>query len=156
MTTLVERDLSQPMRQLIRIGNHLLTSDVSGGQGGRDAGPSPHDLYDAALGACISLTLLWYAKRRNIAVGPVKVSIERDASGERQGIYRLNAVLDLGGNLNGEERAELLAAAGHCPVHKLMTDVRTEIATTLIGSDANLENLAPMAAIDAKVLNHGI
>lgn len=137
MTTIVERDLSQPMRQLIRIGNHLLTSDVSGGQGGRDAGPSPHDLYDAALGACISLTVLWHAKRRNIAVGPVKVSIERDATGERHGVYRLNAMLDLAGNLNDAERAELLAAAGHCPVHKLMTEVRTEITTTLTGSDAS-------------------
>jgi len=142
MTTLVERDLSQPMRQLIRVRDHLLASDVSVAQGGHDAGPSPHDLYDAALGACISLTLLWYAKRHAIPVGPVQVRIERDAAAERDGVYRLDAVVYVSGapgaELSSEQRTALLAAAGNCPVHRLMTHVRTEIATSLGEGDAPL------------------
>lgn len=131
MTTIVERDLSQPMRHLIHMRDHLIAADAAVAQGGRDAGPSPHDLYDAALGACIALTVVWFAKRRNIPVGPVQVRIERDESAERDGIYRLAAVLELGGELDDTQREELLAAASRCPVHKLMTEVKTEITTTL-------------------------
>lgn len=131
MTTIVERDLSQPMRHLIHMRDHLIAADAAVAQGGRDAGPSPHDLYDAALGACIALTVVWFAKRRSIPVGPVQVRIERDESGERDGIYQLAAVLELGGELDDTQREELLAAASRCPVHKLMTEVKTVITTTL-------------------------
>lgn len=131
MTTTVERDLSQPMRHLIHVRDHLIATDAPVGQGGRDAGPSPHDLYDAALGACIALTVVWFAKRRNIPVGPVQVRIDRDESSEREGVYRLAAVVALGGALSDTQRMDLLAAASKCPVHKLMTEVKTEITTTL-------------------------
>jgi putative redox protein len=131
MTTTVERDLSQPMRHLIHVRDHVIAADAPVAQGGRDAGPSPHDLYDAALGACIALTVVWFAKRRSIPVGPVQVRVDRDESGEREGIYRLAAVVELGGVLTDAQRQELLAAASKCPVHKLMTDVTTQITTTL-------------------------
>lgn len=131
MTTTVERDLSQPMRHLIHVRDHLISADAPVAQGGRDAGPSPHDLYDAALGACIALTVVWFAKRRDIPVGPVRVRIDRDESAERAGVYRMAAVVTLGGSLSDAQRMELLAAASKCPVHKLMTEARTEITTTL-------------------------
>ena len=131
MTITVERDLSQPMRHLIHVRDHLVTVDASIVEGGRDTGPSPHDLYDAALGACIALTVVWFAKRHHIPVGAVDVSIERDESIERQGIYRLDAAIRLGGEASEAQRLELLQAAGNCPIHKLMSDVRTEITTRL-------------------------
>ena len=132
MTMIVERDLSQPMRHLIHVRDHLISTDAAVEQGGHDAGPSPHDLYDAALGACMSLTLVWFARRRNIPVGAVEVRVERDASGEREGFYRLDAQVRLGGDLSEAQRAELFAAAAKCPVHKLMTTVKTEVSTTLV------------------------
>jgi len=39
--------------------------------------------------------------------------------------------LALGGPLDDAQRAELLAVAEKCPLHKLMTTVTTEITTTL-------------------------
>jgi putative redox protein len=100
-------------------------------EGGEGSGPSPHDLYDAALGACKALTVLWYAKKKGMAVENIEVSVGRDASAERSGTYRLNAELTVTGNLTDEQRAELLRVAGKCPIHKLMTEVTTEITTTL-------------------------
>jgi putative redox protein len=35
------------------------------------------------------------------------------------------------GDLSDAQKQELLMAAGKCPVHKLMTQVRTEVATSL-------------------------
>jgi putative redox protein len=92
------------MRHEIHIGRNSLASDLSVEEGGDGSGPSPHDLYDAALGACTALTVLWYAKHKNIPVEDIGVSVERDASQERTGIYRLNAALTLTGDLPGSGR----------------------------------------------------
>ena len=131
MTITVVRDQSQPMRHDIHIRQHTISVDGSAEEGGHDEGPSPHDLYDAALGACKALTVMWYANRKAIPVGEVRVGIERDASEERKGVYRLATTLHLGGELSEAQRQDLLAVAQKCPVHKLMSTVTTEITTVL-------------------------
>ena len=127
----VIRDLTQPMRHIVHVRNHLLAADGSVEEGGSDSGPSPHDLYDTALGSCKALTLVWYARRKNIALTDVRVSVARDSSDERRGTYRLTATVYLEGDLTELQRTELLAIADKCPVHKLMATVSTEITTVL-------------------------
>ena len=131
MAIRVVRDMAALMRHEIHVGRNSLATDVSVAEGGEESGPSPHDLYDAALGACKALTVLWYAKRKGIPLEGVEVYVERDASAERSGIYRLSAELSLGGDLSAAQREELLQVAGKCPVHKLMTEVKTEVSTKL-------------------------
>jgi putative redox protein len=55
----------------------------------------------------------------------------RDDKDERTGTYRLRASLALGGALTDAQREELRNVAGKCPVHKLMTQVTTEVTTEL-------------------------
>jgi putative redox protein len=131
MNLTVTHDRAGPMRQRIRIRAHELIADEQAGNGGEDAGPDAHDLYDAALGACKALTLLWYARRKGIALDDVQVEVESDRSQEQAGSYRLRTALRLGGRLSEADRERLLAVAGKCPVHRLMTQVRTEIETVL-------------------------
>jgi putative redox protein len=131
MTISIKRDQSLAMRHIAHVRNHIISVDGTPEEGGDDAGPSPHDLYDAAVGSCKALTVIWYAKRKNIPVEDVQVSIERDASEERKGTYRLRASLKLSGDLTDAQRNELLSVADKCPVHKLMTVVKTEITTVL-------------------------
>ncbi|HQR10694.1 MAG TPA: OsmC family protein [Casimicrobiaceae bacterium] len=130
----VTRDRTGKMRHVVRVRQHLLNVDEAESLGGEDTGPSPHDLYDAALGACKALTVLWYANRRRIPVEDIAVVIERDATDERTGTYRLHATLALTGPLSEDQRQELLGVAGKCPVHKLMTQVTTEISTELVAA----------------------
>jgi len=131
MTIKVIRDQSLPMRHIAHVRNHILSVDGTLEEGGDDAGPSPHDLYDAAISACKALTVVWYAKRKGIPVEDVQVTTERDASEERHGTYRLAATLHLTGDLTDAQRDELLAISQKCPIHKLMTAVTTEITTVL-------------------------
>ena len=131
MTVLVTRDQHALMRHEIRIGSHTLAADGTLEDGGDGSAPSPHDFYDAALGACKALTVLWYAKRKGIPVEDIEVRVERDSTQERAGTYRLDAQLRLGGPLSEAQRQELLAVASKCPVHKLMTLTRTEVTTSL-------------------------
>ena len=131
MTITVQRDQTLPMRHIVHIGTHLISADGTLEEGGSDAGPSPHDLYDAAISACKALTVVWYAKRKSIPVEDVRVTLERDASDERKGVYRLATTLHLTGALTDAQREELLTVAQKCPIHKLMTAVTTEITTVL-------------------------
>ena len=131
----VVRDQRAPMRHEVQIGDYKLPTDLGVANGGEGSGPTPHDLYDAALGACKALTTLWYAKRTNIPVDGIEVAVERDASQERAGIYRLSAKLALTGALSTAQREELLRVAQKCPIHKLMTEVTTEISSELSKSD---------------------
>ncbi len=128
----ITRDRAHKMRHEVRVrGQHGFAIDEPPANGGEDLGPTPHDLYDSALGACKAMTVLWYANRKQMPLEDIGVTVERDDSQERQGTYRLRVTLSLGGPLSDAQRQELLAVAEKCPVHKLMTKVTTEVTTEL-------------------------
>jgi putative redox protein len=104
--------------QSITIGPHTLSADVTAGEGGDDAGPEPHELLLAALGACTSMTVKLYASRKGWPLErcEVTVSIEREA-----GKATFRRKIALIGSLDDEQRARLLDIAGKCPVHKTLT-----------------------------------
>jgi putative redox protein len=131
MLITVSRDRTGKMRHIVQVRRHAFAVDEGEANGGEDSGPTPHDLYDAALGTCKALTVLWYANRRQIPVEDIRVTVERDDAEERNGTYRLLATLAVTGALTEAQRQELLYVAGKCPVHKLMTQVTTEVRTEL-------------------------
>jgi len=129
MSVELKRDKTHVLAQTVAINRHSLSADASLKEGGDDADPSPHDLYDAALGACKAITVMWYARKKGIPVDDVNTVVTRDDSGERAGIYKLTATLQIRGALSDAQLQELEAVAQKCPVHKLMTTVTTEIDT---------------------------
>jgi putative redox protein len=135
MTIRIVRDKTHPMKHDVQVREHVFAVDESPANGGEDLGPTPHDVYDSALGACKALTMVWYARRKQIPLEDVHVRVERDDSAERQGTYRLRTVVELGGPLSEAQRQELLAVAGKCPVHRLMTQATIEVVTELAAGD---------------------
>lgn len=131
MSILVVRDRAHKMKHTVRVRRHSFPIDEPEANGGEDEGVTPHDVYDSALGACKAMTVLWYAQRKQIPVEDIQVTVDRDDSEERKGIYRLRVTLSLAGALTDAQRQELLAVAEKCPVHKLMTLATTEIHTQL-------------------------
>ena len=127
----VVRDRAHKMRHTVQVRQHELSADEPPAVGGEDLGVTPHDLYDSALGACKAMTVLWYANRKGIPVEDIRATVERDDSQERQGTYRLKVLLSVTGPITDAQRAELLAVADKCPVHKLMTKATTEVVTEL-------------------------
>jgi putative redox protein len=127
----LQRKPGAAMAQTIHIRRHELIADVSAAEGGADEGPSPHDLYDAAVGACKALTVMWFAKKKGITVDDVRSEVQSDATQERAGVYRIHSKLVISGSMTDAEFAQLAAVAEKCPVHKLMTTVTTEITTTV-------------------------
>ena len=131
MTIFVRRDLTGKLRHVVAVRQHSFPVDEPESNGGEDSGPTPHEVYDSALGACKAMTVLWYAKRKQIPLEGIEVSVERNDSQERQGIYRLSVTLALSGALSEEQRQDLLRVAEKCPLHRLMTQVTTDISTRL-------------------------
>ena len=129
MTIEVRRQLTLRMAQTLTVGQVTIVVDSPAIDGGDDAGPSPHDLYDSALAACKALTVMWYANRKHIPVQDLAVSVDRDNSREREGFYGLTSRIRIGGPLTDAQIAELRSVAEKCPIHRLMTKVETTIQT---------------------------
>lgn len=127
MSISVRRDGTTGTRHTVRIRNEAFAADVTQPDG--QGAATPHDLYDASLAACKALTVMLYAQRKNMPIEDIEVLVDRDDSAERKGVYRLKTSLRVTGALDETQRAELLRVAAKCPVHKLMTEVTTEIET---------------------------
>ncbi len=112
--------------QRVRIRTHTLHADSAPA----DTGPSPHDLFDAALATCKTITAHWYAKKHGIPLERVESHVTRDDRDERRGTYRLKVTLAYHGPLDDAQRAQLHDAVSRCPIHKLMTttDVVIDVA----------------------------
>jgi putative redox protein len=111
----------------LSLGKHEIVADMGPEDGGQDEGPRPHDLFDASLAACKSLTATWYANRNGIPLTGVDVRVERDASRERQGEYGLKVKVEFHGPMTVEQRQKLRSVVARCPLHKLMTQVKISI-----------------------------
>ena len=131
MAIVVSRIRTGKMKHTVAVRRHSIVVDEPESNGGEDAGPTAHELYDSALGTCKAMTVLWYAKRKGIPVEDIEVSVERDDSEERSGTYRLLATLKLTGAITDAQRMELLNVAAKCPVHRLMTQATTQVRTEL-------------------------
>src|SRR5271167_4534535 len=71
----VVRGSAAGFAQEIAIGSHRLHSDEPKDAGGSDTGPSPYELLAAALGACTSITLGMYARRKQWPLDEVTVRL---------------------------------------------------------------------------------
>ncbi len=120
-------------------GSHQLIADEPADAGGTDLGPSPYQLLSAALGACTSMTVRMYARRKGFALAHVSVDVTHDRRhasdsaepGATAGkVDHFTRVVRLEGDLDDEETASILAIADKCPVHRTL-EARAVISTRL-------------------------
>jgi putative redox protein len=128
--SVVVRGSAAGFAQEIHAGRHRLTADEPASAGGTDAGPSPYDLLLAALGACTSMTVSMYARRKEWPLEEVTVHLRHSkihaadcAECEtREGMLdRIERDIHFSGSLTGEQRSRLLEIADKCPVHRTLT-----------------------------------
>jgi uncharacterized OsmC-like protein len=135
----VVRGSAKGFAQEITVAGHRLVVDEPTAFGGTDTGPSPYDLLISALGACTSMTVSLYARRKQWPLDAVTVRLRHSKihavdcaecdtkAGMLDGIER---DIELHGELTAEQRARLLEMANRCPVHKTLTseiNIRTRL-----------------------------
>jgi uncharacterized OsmC-like protein len=111
-------------------GRSLIT-DEPVAVGGEDAGPDPYTLLLAALGSCISMTTMLYARRKEWPVERVTVRLRQqrihgrdceECSEKPDGfVHKIERSVSIAGELTSEQLARLQEIAHKCPVHKTLT-----------------------------------
>jgi putative redox protein len=99
-------------------GTHSWIADEPVSIGGGDTGPEPASLLLASLGACTSITLKMYAKRKEWPLEAVHVELSMKSTADGTNIDRR---ITLKGALADEQRERLLQIANACPMHKVLS-----------------------------------
>ncbi len=108
---------------------HHLIADEPIAYGGTDEGFSPYQLLSAGLGACTSMTIRMYARRKNWPLEHVSVDITHNkihatdceqCHTETGKIDQFKRVVSLTGDLDPAQRQRLLEIADRCPVHRTL------------------------------------
>jgi len=126
----IVRGTAADFSQMIEIGSNRLSADEPTSYGGTDSGPSPYDLLLTALGACTSMTIGLYARKRAWPLEGITVSLHHskihakdceDCETKEGRIDRIEMEIHLDGTLTDEQRAKLMEVAEKCPVHQTLT-----------------------------------
>ena len=132
------------LRNEVRYGaGHVLITDEPAAAGGEDAGPDPYTLLLAALGSCISMTTMLYARRKAWPVERVTVRLRQqrihgkdcqECEQTTEGfVHRIERSVSFEGTLTGEQLTRLREIAHKCPVHKTLT---SQITVTEMKNEA--------------------
>jgi uncharacterized OsmC-like protein len=136
--SVVVRGSAAGFAQQIHAGRHRILADEPLPAGGTDTGASPYDLLLAALGACTSMTVGMYARRKAWPLEEVTVYLRHSkiyatdcAECETKDgmLDRIERDIHFTGPLTGEQRSKLLEIANKCPVHRTLTseiNIRTQ------------------------------
>jgi uncharacterized OsmC-like protein len=126
----IVRGDARSFKQEIVARKHRLLADEPVSAGGSDAGPDPYDYLLTSLGVCTSMTVGLYARRKNLLLETIKVSLwhsrihakDCEECETKEGMLdRIDVEVELAGSLSPEQRAKLMEIAAKCPVHRTLT-----------------------------------
>jgi uncharacterized OsmC-like protein len=126
----VVRGDARSFKQEIVASKHSLVGDEPVGAGGSDAGPDPYDYLLTALGVCTSMTVGFYARRKQMPLEDIMVSLSHsriyakdcEECETKEGLLdRIDVEVELTGSLSAEQHAKLMEIAAKCPVHRTLT-----------------------------------
>jgi len=127
---IVVRGDAENFEQEITASKHRLVADEPVSAGGGDAGPDPYDYLLASLGVCTSMTVGLYARRKQIPLENITVSLRHsriyakdceECETEEGMLDRIDVEVELTGALSAEQHAKLMDIAAKCPVHRTLT-----------------------------------
>lgn len=114
--TATARSIPGTLRQEVVIdGQHRLITDEPERLGGEGSGPAPHELFPAALAACVSTTLVMYARTKGWELGSVTVEVDYDHHSTPR---TFEVVIQLGGDLSDAQLERLERVARSCPLRR--------------------------------------
>lgn len=139
VTRVAEVDPKGFLQDIMAGPKHHVTADEPESYGGTDRGLTPYQFLAAGLGACTSMTIRMYARRKKWPLDHVAVDVThnrvhaQDAGVEIGPLDQFTRVISLSGALDDTQRARLLEIADKCPVHRSLeagATIKTELMPT--------------------------
>lgn len=109
-------------------GRHRLVTDQPERLGGGGIGPSPHELFPAALAACVTVTLVQYGRTKRWKFGDVRVAVDYDHHATPR---RFRITVEIDGDLSNAQLERLARVARACPLRRSI-EAGIEFEETLI------------------------
>jgi len=109
-------------RFVVDIRGHKLTVDQPVSAGGRDAGPTPTELFVAGLATCVAFYARRYLARHRIDDTGLAVEATFEAGDRPARVTRIEVVLTPPTALPADRLEAFLAVAAHCTVHNTLLD----------------------------------
>ncbi|MGR3322963.1 MAG: bifunctional alpha/beta hydrolase/OsmC family protein [Pseudooceanicola sp.] len=107
--------------------HHHVIADEPESYGGSNRGMSPYGFLSAGLGACTSMTIRMYARRKGWPLEHVEVDVCHDkvhaqdaAAGADTKVDTFRRRIRLTGDLSPDQRDRLREIADRCPVHRTL------------------------------------
>ncbi len=117
---------------------HHTVADEPLAYGGTNQGMTPYGFLSAGLGACTSMTIRMYARRKGWPLDHVSVDVSHDKvhaqDAETSKEVRIDSFrreIRLEGSLDAEQRQRLLEIADKCPVHRTL-EAGAKVETILV------------------------
>jgi len=136
----VVRGNAREFLQEVVSGKHHLRADEPVIYGGTDAAPGPYEYLLTALGVCTSMTIGLYARKKQMPLENITVSLRHSRIHARdceecetkEGmLHRIDLEIELTGSLTADQHAQLMVIAAKCPVHRTL---KSEIDIKLQGA----------------------
>ena len=131
MSDVTVTSLSNLQNEVCYGTRHTFITDEPVEVGGEDAGPDPYTLILGALGSCISMTTMLYARRKGWLLERVTVRLRQqrihvtdcqECDQSKEGyVHRIERAVSFAGELTDEQRARLQEIAHKCPIHRTLS-----------------------------------
>jgi uncharacterized OsmC-like protein/pimeloyl-ACP methyl ester carboxylesterase len=137
VTRVTEADPEGFLQDIMAGPRHHVLGDEPKSYGGTDRGLTPYQFLAAGLGACTSMTVRMYARRKGWPLDHISVDIThdkvhaQDAGNGMRPLETFTRVITLEGDLTEDQRGRLLEIADKCPVHRTLergSHVHTRLA----------------------------
>lgn len=133
-----EADKDGFLQDVVSGPHHHALADEPAAYGGTNRGMSPYGFLSAGLGACTSMTIRMYARRKGWTLDHVSVDVSHDkvhaqdaetGGGDKIDTWRRR--IKLTGDLDADQRQRLKEIADKCPVHRTL-ERTSEVLTELV------------------------
>lgn len=128
-------------------GTRVAVADTTPDKGGTGLGFRPHELLEAAVATCMTMSLRMYAEEHGLPLSRASVAVSLDRSNPDKPSFEYR--VEFHGPLSHSDKERLLSILEHCPVRRTLSQrlhFRPHRPATHDGAE-------PESAVEAKVGN---
>lgn len=115
------KNIPEGYQSIISNGRHTILGDEPINAKGTDLGFSPSELVLSGLAMCKVATVRYIANKNGWKINDIKAKLSQEVKREDGKLKpQIQVLIEIEGELNEEQKSELLKQADNCYVHRLL------------------------------------